>query len=619
MERKLSKKRCGDRNGRPSAITIACIVIVAVMCALLFCGCRFSDLRAIAYYDPKGPVDNHISIPVPDRFAMQLSETVQPTDRNEADRTDERRQTIPDKDGGDDEQTSRRVNPGATLNDRQSGNASDPTNQNTQPTGDIGSGTAPDSRPDQQQDNPGPAQEPKPGEQTDPDPSTTPDSPEPGDDQGGASGASAIYDARYGIPEELPTCKTVVAVGGLSEVAAVLGGTGDGGALIGATQEFADKAGQLFGNIPVTFDGDGMYAGSVDVDALIALAPEGVMIPNGCGAFGEDDLQRLKDANIDVVLLPSMSSASGMRTCVDLLGSVIDSNAAPSGMSARATADAYLSFYDRVMGDAKGTHGGGWSDSSFDSQALEGGEPNVTTLLIDGWDGGATVSANAFPSGGQLFSSQGVAYAKRNYSANPASTFLSAGGATNNMALASMYWGPRNETVPVLQINENYLSYQWENVSFPISGGSGMDMSNQVLTNAANGLGVLGQEGFPAVIVRNASIASNLDAARHAESGLYVPGQQRGDGQIGINFDGEFIPVLALPDYNIYVNPAGFMGSWIDGGMESVIESTWAASKFCGYSEDQVRSQVSEFYSTFYGRGLSGDEVDAILSGAYAY
>ena len=605
-----------QRDILPRKVLPRVLVIMLLALCVAFCsGCRFSDLRAIAYYDPKGVVDPHIEIPVPDRIADRMREDVQPTKRNDAERTDERQQTIPDEDEGDDPTPSPQVNPGATLDDAPSGNAADPDNPNTQPTGDIGSGTAPSSNPDQAQDQQGSAQDPQQGNQDD---SSQSNNQEQDDNQGGANGSGVIFDARYGAPEDLPTCKTVVAAGGLSEVAAVLGGVGDGGALVGATQDFASKAESIFGSIPVSFSGDGMYAGSVDIDEIIALEPEGVMIPNGCSAFSEDDLNRLRNADIDIVLLPSMSSASGMRTCVDLLGRVIDSEAAPSGMSARETADAYLEFFDRVMNEAMDSHGGGWSDYSFDSLDPGYGDPNVTTLLIDGWDGGAIVSANAFPSGGQLFSDQGVAYAKRGYAASPASTFLSAGGVTNNAALASLYWGASGNIIPMLQINENFLGYQWENTSFYISGGSGMSGSDHVLTRAANGLGVLGQEGFPAVIVRDESVASNLDAARNESTGLYVPGQMRGDGEIGIYFDGEFIPVLALPDYDIYVNPAGFLGSWIDGGMESVIESTWAASMFNGYSGDDVSAQVQEFYSTFYGYELSGGELEDILSGAYA-
>ncbi len=71
-----------------------------------------------------------------------------------------------------------------------------------------------------------------------------------------------------------------------------------------------------------------------------------------------------------------------------------------------------------------------------------------------------------------------------------------------------------------------------------------------------------------------------------------------------------------LSYYGVFVNPAGGIGSWMDGSAESVLESVWAASKLSGYSERKMYDKIEDFYSTFYGLELTDAEVDIyVLAG----
>ncbi|MCD8206999.1 MAG: hypothetical protein LUD72_03580, partial [Bacteroidales bacterium] len=73
--------------------------------------------------------------------------------------------------------------------------------------------------------------------------------------------------------------------------------------------------------------------------------------------------------------------------------------------------------------------------------------------------------------------------------------------------------------------------------------------------------------------------------------------------------------------FDIYVNPHGVYSSWLDGGVEAVLEAAWACEQF-GISSvntsygGSAKAVVKQFYKDFYGN--SSPDTTKILNGSYA-
>lgn len=429
------------------------------------------------------------------------------------------------------------------------------------------------------------------------------------------------FDARTGVLEGLPQCATLAASAELAEVVAVLAGPQ---ALVAAPEAFTSNSGAaklgLSAKARTAFSGTGLEAGSADLKAIKAAHPGGLLVSNDSRAFTQEQLDSLQDAGIDVIKVPSMRSASGMRTCADIVGSVVP--------GARAKADSYLRFYDATLATAQKMHGGGYAkgddyDASTKGAAAE--SPKTTySLYISNWDADAKVTARAYDA--VFFTQTGAAYTYRGPDWSPLASFMSAGGVVNNAA--DYIWGA--SMVPVLEYNENTVTYSWSKLDIATGAGGGGGLAGKksgnakVLTNSADGTHMLGDEEFPAVIVKSASIKAALEKARSkAAPGLYTMWGDTGNGVVGARFKGQVVRAYCRSGaggaYQVLINPAGFMGSWADGGLESVMESLWTACTFykggdCAELERCVRS----YYSEFYGYQLKDAELAAIVSGALA-
>lgn len=427
-----------------------------------------------------------------------------------------------------------------------------------------------------------------------------------------------VYDASTGKLEDLPQCSTLAASAELSEVVAVIGRTDT---LTATAEAFLSNAGvkklSLAGKAKQVFTGTGLAQGSADMKALKKIRPQGLLLSGDSRAFSQEDLDRLTDAGINVIKMPSMRTASGIRACVNVVGSIVS--------SARAKADAYLDFYDKTISAAQALHGGGYAKGDdYDSTtkgSVSESPKSIYTLYISNWDADARVTARAWDK--VFFKQTGVAYTYRGFNWSPLATFMSAGGVVNNAA--DYIWG--NNMVPVLEYNENTVSYTWRGLDIEagVNGGSGLAGKKtgnaKVLTNSADGSVMLGDAKFPAVVVKSSSIKKSLEKARSkAAPGLYSLWSDTGNGVIGTRFNGEVVRAYCKKGdggsaYQVLVNPAGFMGSWADGGMESVLESLWAASSFYGNADySQLKASVSSYYKEFYGYTLSASELSSILS-----
>ncbi len=585
--------------------------------ASTLCGCRYTDALTEIIYTQDAEIidyDNPTKVYIPVQRANVQSEVTPPEEKRPDSPESEREQSVPDApqaDDRDDTLSRPDVIAGSEIDHHEAGNAAVSESNEVSPSGENNAGTAPGQ--DQGGEGNTVNGAGNAGDASADNARRDDSSPTPG----GPAGKGTIFDARNGETQTLPKAERVVACGDLAGIAATLGGSA---ALAGGPASFVGNAqtGALFGGIPEVFSGDGMAQGSANLEAIIGLKPDAVLVEEGCEAFTEDDIEALNEAGIDFATLASGRYASGIRACVDQMGQVLTGKPGPSGMSPRQAADKYLAFFDRVMGEALGSHGGTYAISTFDS-GINGntGSPTAITLLVDGWDDAdVTMTCSLSDTNVLELQSNGVAFCNVSTSKSAVTTFLSAGGAADNL----MYWNQvtwlSKEILPVLQYNENFVSYSWSGGSMGISGNSGIlyGGGDRVLTNAASGDQCLGQDSFRAIIARSRDVASELTAASGNPNSIYYPGQALPQG-IGRMLGDVFIPMYSVGGYEVYVNPSGITGNWMDGGMESVLESTWAAWRFSGYSEDALRGLVSEYYSTFYGKNLSNDEITNIIYG----
>ena len=100
------------------------------------------------------------------------------------------------------------------------------------------------------------------------------------------------------------------------------------------------------------------------------------------------------------------------------------------------------------------------------------------------------------------------------------------------------------------------------------SGGAGQDI-------------LVGDAGYPGIIVRDAEIQSRVVASRDSANGIYNVGQS----------------------YQVWVMPSGLAGNWADGNVESFLMTPWSrtAMNVSGQeSWDAAATYVNNFYRSMY-------------------
>ena len=146
-----------------------------------------------------------------------------------------------------------------------------------------------------------------------------------------------------------------------------------------------------------------------------------------------------------------------------------------------------------------------------------------------------------------------------------------------------------------------------------VDGGYGR-LPEDCLTQA--GSARLGQEAFPAVVVRRASIAGALRADPLWASYPVVESASGLTTSNGfLDEDGSIVPTSIAGEYEIYVNPTG-VGDWTAGSVESILEPLWISERFNGaFTDAEVEDAVRTFYREFYRHDLTEEELSGILAG----
>ncbi len=376
-----------------------------------------------------------------------------------------------------------------------------------------------------------------------------------------------IVDAR-GVTVSVP--ETVNGVTAPGEIGIMVGMLGGSERLVGSSQSLTGNsmAQSAFGtglsNVQTWWSGDGTGTISAsDFQALLSAKPDVCFEISGSNTFSQDQVTQLENAGIAYVVLPKPDSFDHIKEAVTLVGTVLGDRSGDGGKNAPAIAQQYASWVDKVTG------------------IVGNGSAGKSTIYISSWDDTAAweISSSQY---GVYQSGTGAAVAAVSAGNMSLSASMQLAGVSNN-GLDATYANPLQDGAWLQRI----------------SGTQGSQNRNyNLLSDLYTGV-CLGEENFPAVVVANTAIRDHLRSDIHWQVyGKIQNGPYSTD--YGFMAGSEFVKSVIHADYDIYVNPTG-LGSWTNGYVESPLEAAWLSGKFQGgCSMDEVRSLVSEFYSTFY-------------------
>ncbi len=336
----------------------------------------------------------------------------------------------------------------------------------------------------------------------------------------------------------------------------------------------------------------------------------------------------------------------------------------------KARYQAYWTWHDNLLDEIKTSIGGiaAWSGETksniyYDqntTSTVSGSKKLSTsdtkwTVIVDDWDESASYDYNG------VKSTVGIGITRLGYTWSPASYYLQLGGVINNSAAYKQCDGTQSSALRnyVWQFHPKMGLPKGSNGSnFSLSGDDqigahGTDNLLDLMLLAKNmeyGAGNLAEPtNFPAVIVRNQDYAERMEKCcksgniyacyymeanatsnnnGYATTGLLQKDTTNALWRSYVGFAGDSVDVSSKykstdAPFEILVNPHGLYSSWLDGGVESVLEAAWAAESFglgslstsYGVNSKQI---VSEFYSTFYGQAPSSANLTKILDGSFA-
>jgi len=421
----------------------------------------------------------------------------------------------------------------------------------------------------------------------------------------------------------------VAAVGSGASMVQMLGGEGrliaSSSSLTKSSLAEAVFSDQNISAVQTLWSGEGNNVMSdSDFQKLISLKPDVCFEISGQTSFSDSQLAELKAKDIYYVVLPCLNTSSNIKSAVNIIGSVLGDKSAKGGTNAPAIADQYCKWYDGIIKKVgQRVKRFNYNDIDFDYDKYANRDektliPETTdgyySLFISGWSD--NTSYKIYSDTYVTMQGTGVAIAPSGYSKSPLSYYMSLAGTVNTAATYAdqyqqqlWYVNPLQSSTRIIEFSGNDGVYTNENLT-----------CIKDTTNGSNGTVYLGDKEFPAIIVANNSIKEKIenDAANRRFWTNY--GEiSSADGKVhGWGFSdeiGQFISTTIRDNYNIYVNPDG-VDSWTDGSAEGVLESMWIAMKYYGaFSDSEMRTEVSNFYKTFYHYTLSESQLSQILTG----
>lgn len=561
-----------EKKMKTSSKLLAVLLIPVVMFTMA--GCRESKVIEQILYDQMAEEidwDNDTKVADNNKENKEKDEDLEEKKKDDTDRQRDRKREAPlQGDGKDNGKAS------GTTHDSNSDNNNKSEDKSTKPGDKDGDGDDGSSNKDQQQT--------------------------PGDGTGGATddpnGRPIVDDSgkEVEVPEDV---NKVTAVGEAALVTQMLGG---GGTLIASSDSFVSDplacsvfAGEGISDVERAWNGDGSTAISdSSFEKLLAKKPDVCFSISGQSTFSDAQRSKLKQAGIAEVTLPSMTTASGVKQAVTIVGDVLGDRTAKGGTDAPELAKQYVSYCEDLQQEVE----------------AKVGNKSAYTLLISDWDSSASYKLY---SGSKITrSGTGVAVAPTSLKAGLVSSFMETGGVKNSASKYSnrnkSYW----YTSPLNPVTRT-LSYTGNAAAKPQDG--------VVLTRAKSDdtYRYLGTSDFPAIVVAKGSIKEKIkkDDTMWKVYGRTSSSSGNVQDEYGFNDeDGNIIPTTIHGNYDIHVNPSG-IGNWTGGSVESVLECVWAAGTFHEgtYSKSDIRKTIEDFYKTFYRHTLTEQEYQRILEG----
>lgn len=431
---------------------------------------------------------------------------------------------------------------------------------------------------------------------------------------------------------------TVTAVGAAAPIVEMVGGSGR---LLASSASFT--GGQLANTIcPDVMAGavQTWWAddGTDPIDdncfqTLLNESPDVCFVVGGQRTFDSNQLAALQEAGIGYVPLPELNSVANMKEAVNIVAAVLETNET-THEPAKNIARNYSDWVDQIL-----------SESSCESKHA--------TMVISGWDasavwythldwgqGSETFELYNYQLGNDFFAQDyrredgyvtldriaygaAVGWGHGMKSCTPLSELLQAANVTVaglNISDADMFnvpFVPGTEgkyqyyigsVIPFLSYASNGtesgqigFSLSVQNIFYDFR--SSMSGREWKCTACVPGLErdktltYLGSAGiFDSIIAENPDAKTALE--RNSLWRYYTSAEWKDiTGKYPVGGYGTDI----CGPYTIYVNPYGF-SSWLYGGVDSPLESLWAACKIDGtVSESKLRSEVDSFYMEFFG------------------
>ena len=347
------------------------------------------------------------------------------------------------------------------------------------------------------------------------------------------------------------------------------------------------------------WEGDGSYASISDENFNEILMDPDIDVCfeiSGAETFTEEQVATLEQYNISYVALYPVDSIENLKLDVQIIGQVMTNGSGDKDDSV-SRAESYIS----------------WVDSTLSETSKAAKNYSRYTVYIAGWDSSVKYKLilsdnNPFPDtkdvdadfGLSDGNGTGLAYAYTQYASEMFTELAASANVTNTSTINTVRTSGGTNT------NYVYVAPVFE--SFRAGGGQSIDGQFSYYSGNINAgyspflyrlIGSttvipLGAGEFPAVIVSSDEVKNQI------ESNVFW------------NYSGYCGPLFS-GDYKVYVNPTG-MGSWVDGSIESPLEAKWVASVIDQvYTEDEVLSEVLDFYSQFFFDSNPSEETEEAL------
>lgn len=433
------------------------------------------------------------------------------------------------------------------------------------------------------------------------------------DGTGGKGGEGKVYND--GTYKELPEdVGSVAATGQYAVIVQMLAGKGGLSACDEETLKalkgsgafgYKDGDGESLDSVKTAWSGDGSKNSSIRLDVLLKAQPDAVLTDGASTALNADETQALTKAGINVVSVPRLGTTytadDDIVTAVRLVGKLLSS--ADTQYNAQEMAQLYVKQHDAVLKACRKANGG-YSYKVVQGRSMTGiyqgkdvggqstaelSETRLYTAFIDSWTTHNKASLKAsrkystacmYLNGKTMDASSGVGLSATCTS----DSFVlmdyylqQAGVVDNSFDTAKPAAASGASSLPYAIIPGNpqgLLQIEFSRRSVP----SALWFCITGSTLSADWT-TLGDELFPALLVRDAKMAKKVAASAQKANGLYNVGQ----------------------GYQVAVVPSGLAGSWADGTVESFLLAAWAYDFYQGSGNlESCKGYLEDFCSVFY-------------------